>query len=307
MGFFGRLFLPLFAVVTAAGVWLLSAYDRDAVFAIGPRTEDVAKAPGLLAPGAGPVPAPPKVEAERPARERFAGNFDRDDPRPRLALIVTGLGLSKAVTRRVIDDTSPVVTLAFTPYAEDLASLIERARKRGHEVLIAAPMEPGDVKARDAGPDALTVSLAEPALRQRLAWMAERLPHSVGLIGALGDRFARDPAAMRPLLGALAERGMIYIDNRLEGVEPAGSGAVAVAQRGVPTATVRFWIDRILSAEAIDRELAAAAEAAERGGSAVAVAQPYPLTLARIDAWMKAFDRKRLAAAPITAVARDGS
>lgn len=307
MGFFGRLFLPLFAVIAATGIWLLSAYERETLHAIGPHDSDVASAPGLLAPGAGPLAPPPAVKPELPARDRFAGTFDRDDPRPRLALVITGLGLSRAATLRAIDETSPVVTLAFSPYADDLPALVERARARGHEVLIAVPMQPTDVKGRDAGPLALTVSLSDAVLRERFDAMAGRIPGAVGIVGDLGDRFTRDAAAMRPLLDAVAAKGMIYLDNRLEGAEPAAAGSEAVAHAGLARAAVTFWLDRAPVAEAIDRELAAAAEAARRNGAAVAIAEPYPLTLARIAAWMKGFDRKRLAAAPISAVARGGS
>jgi hypothetical protein len=44
-----------------------------------------------------------------------------------------------------------------------------------------------------------------------------------------------------------------------------------------------------------------------RGGSVVVLARPYAITLARVSAWMKTFEEKALAPAPITAVARGGS
>jgi polysaccharide deacetylase 2 family uncharacterized protein YibQ len=307
MGFFAKLFLPLFAVLAATAIWLLSSYDRGTVFAIEAHLGFDAAAPGTLAPGAGPTSRPRRETADIRARDRYAGAFDRNDPRPRLALIVTGLGLERDATLRAIDRTSPVVTLAFSPYAEDLGPLIERARRRGHEVLIAAPMQPADARHRDAGPAALSVALDRPGLLKRFSWMAGRVPASVGIVGDMGDGFARDGAAMQPLLAVLASRGMVYVDNRVEGPAPAAYGAATVAYGGVATATVRFWLDRTPTTGAIDRALDAAAAAARQHGAAVAIAQPYPLTLERIAAWMKRFDRDHLAAAPISAVARLGS
>jgi hypothetical protein len=162
-------------------------------------------------------------------------------------------------------------------------------------------MEPADVRRRDAGPAALTVTHAEGATRQRLGWMLGRIPKHVGIIGEFGDRFARDPVAMKPVFDELAARGLLYVENRLEAPEPGTPG------NGVPAAAVTIWLDRELSAGGIDRAIAEAEAQARRGGSVVVLARPYPLTLARLSAWMKTLDRKSLVAAPISAVAKGGS
>ncbi|HEY7610157.1 MAG TPA: divergent polysaccharide deacetylase family protein [Alphaproteobacteria bacterium] len=303
MGFFGRLFVPLFVVLAAVGGWLVVESEQGTIYAID-------EPEGALAPAAGPrwgrregaaPPATAQTAAERPARERFARPFDRGDARPRVAVIVTGLGLTRDVSFRAIEDLPGEVTLAFSPYAENLPPLIARARVRGHEILVAAPMEPADVKRRDAGPAALTVSHAEGATRQRLAWMLERVPSHVGIVGDLGDRFARDPVAMKPVLDELAAKGLLYVENRLESRESTTIG------NGVPMAAVTVWLDRELSGEAIDREIAAAEAQAKRGGSIVVLTGPYPAALSRVTAWMKTFDRKSMVAAPISAVAKGGS
>jgi hypothetical protein len=296
MGFAARLFVPLFAVLAATGTWLLVEHEQDTIFAID------GDAPGTLAPASGPPGVRPATTAsDRPARERFARAFDKSDARPRVAVVMTGLGLAREASFRAIEDLPPQVTLAFSPYAENLGPLLDRARDKGHEILLAVPMEPADPKRRDAGPAALTVTHSEGATRHRFQWMLGRVHSQVGIIGDLGDRFARDPVAMKPLFEELAAKGMLYVENRLESPEPA-----AVAN-GVPMATVAIWLDRDLSGEAIDREIAAAEALAKRGGSVVVLARPYPATLARVSTWMKTFDAKALAPAPITAVAKGGS
>jgi polysaccharide deacetylase 2 family uncharacterized protein YibQ len=298
MGFFARLFAPLAVVLAATGLWLAAEHERDTVFAVGPGEEQ----PANLSPAAGAALV--KAPGEWPARERFARAFDRADPRPRIAVIVTGLGLLREATLRAIDETPPEVTLAFSPYAENAADLIERARERGHEILLAAPMEPSDPKRRDAGPQALAASLSEAAARQRLDWMLDRGHSQVGVIGDLGDRFARDPAAMKPVLDALAARGLVYVANRFEDGDDEAAPAAA---NGVPAAAVSVWLDRDLSEAAMARALAAAEARARRDGRAVVLAQPYASSLARLGAWLEELEGKGLKPAPITAVAREGS
>jgi hypothetical protein len=290
MGPFLRLFLPLAAILAAGAAWLQIEYGRDPIFAIVPP-----QGPGgaeHLAPGLG---APPGSEAQKNADDL------RQDSRPRIAIIVTGLGLDRALAAKVIAETPPEVTLAFTPYADDGPALIEQARARGHEVLVAVPLEPSDVRRRDAGPLALSVAEPEATTRRRLAAMLARMQGSLGVIGDLGDRFARDPVAMRPIFEELAARRLFYVDNRLE------SGEVVTPETGVPVAAVAIWLDRDLTAAGIDGALAATEALGRRDGAVVAVARPYPLTLERLRAWLDTLDRRALRAAPISAVVRRGS
>jgi hypothetical protein len=62
--------------------------------------------------------------------------------RPRVAIVIGGLGLDPEVTRLAVESLPPEVTLAFSPYAPRLQEWINRARERGHEVLLEVPMEP---------------------------------------------------------------------------------------------------------------------------------------------------------------------
>jgi hypothetical protein len=300
------LFAPLFAVLAATAAWLVVEYEQNTIFAIdGGEIVAEESAPAALATASGPKPngATPAATppGDRPARERFARTFDKSDARPRVVVIITGLGLAHEASIRVIEDLPPEVTLAFSPYAENLAPLLARARDKGHEILLAAPMEPADPKRRDAGPAALSVTHSEGATRQRFQWMLGRVHSQVGVIGDLGDRFARDPVAMKPVFEELAAKGLLYVENRLESPEPAAVGD------SVPTATVAIWLDRDLAGDAIDREIAAAEAEAKRTGSVVVLARPYPVTLARISAWMKTLDQKAYVPAPVSAVAKGGS
>jgi len=306
MGFFARLFVPLAAVLAATALWLVVEYEQNTVFALN----DLEEAPGTLTPALGPIPGAPDAKqppaavpagGEKPARERFARAFDRNDSRPRIAVIISGLGLTREGTERAIDEIPAEVTLAFSPYGENLGPLVARARERGHEILLAVPMEPADVKRRDAGPAALSVNDSEAATRQRFKWMLGRIHSQVGIVGDLGDRFARDPVAMKPLFEELAAHGLLYVDNRLETPEPGMLG------NGVAAASVTVWLDRDLAGDSIDREIANAETLARRDGSVVVLARPYPTTLARVSAWLKTFDRSALVAAPVSAVAKGGS
>ena len=76
----------------------------------------------------------------------------RPNGKPRVSLIVGGLGLNAVTTRAAIERLPPEVTLSFVPYAENLQGWIDQARAQGHEVMLEMPMEPTGYPDNDPGP-----------------------------------------------------------------------------------------------------------------------------------------------------------
>src|SRR5690606_27780599 len=93
---------------------------------------------------------------------------------PRIAVIVTGLGISAKAADEALTRLPAAVTFAFTPYGGELAKLVIRARQNGHEVLLQAPMEPFDYPDNDPGPQTLLTSLSADQNIDRLQWLMSR-------------------------------------------------------------------------------------------------------------------------------------
>ena len=87
----------------------------------------------------------------------YARTFDGKDARPRIAIIVMGMGLSRAATEAAISRLPGAVTLAFTPYAQALDDWASIARRSGHEVLLSLPMESRNVSNRRPWPISVNV------------------------------------------------------------------------------------------------------------------------------------------------------
>ena len=81
----------------------------------------------------------------------YARPFDATDLRPRVAVVMSGLGLSNAATEAAIQGLPGAVTLAFQPYSDGLQRWIGLARAAGHETLLNLPMEPQDYPQSDPG------------------------------------------------------------------------------------------------------------------------------------------------------------
>lgn len=250
------------------------------------------------------LPPPPPSEQpaatdRRDAWQLHGRPFDEQDPRPRIAVVVTGLGLSATATEAAMRQLPGAVTLAFTPYAKRLDEWISQARAAGHEVLLDLPMEPRDYPRDDPGPLTLLTSLSP---EQNLARLDKVLSGGTGYVGVnnmMGSRFAATSRSLRPIFENLKRRGLMFLDGRTEQRVVAAQLAVELA---LPYAVNNVQIDANANRLAIDAALSELERQARNTGFAVGMASPYPVTLERLAHWVTTLARKKLALAPVTAV-----
>ena len=103
-------------------------------------------------------PLPIVAANGRTPSQAYARPFTPQQGRPKVAIIIGGLGFNANATTQAIDELPAEITLSFVPYAQNLQSWIDRARARGHEVMLELPMEPFDPDADDTGPQTLLAS-----------------------------------------------------------------------------------------------------------------------------------------------------
>jgi polysaccharide deacetylase 2 family uncharacterized protein YibQ len=247
------------------------------------------------------IPVIPPAPEQLPYWERYRQPFNMADERPRIAVVLTGLGLSDSATEAAINKLPPAVTLSFSPYARGLERWIALARSRGHEVMLDLPMEPATFPNEDPGPQGLLIKLSPEENLDRLDWVLSRGSAYVGVAGALGSRFTASRSAMEPILQDVKARGLIFLDRRTteESVIPA-----VAAELDLPRAINNRSIDeRQASRVAIDARLAQIERIALTDGYAVAMAQPYPVTLDRLADWATELTARGFVIAPISALA----
>ena len=246
--------------------------------------------------GALPVTASDGRQAWQVYARPLTGGYDR----PRIALIVTGMGLNSTATVAAIDRLPAEVTLAFSPYASGLPDWSQRARGAGHETLIMVPMEPLNYPANDPGPETLLTSLSEQDNLKRLHGVMARFTGYVGLVNHMGSRFTASADAVRPMMAELYARGVMFLDARSTQYSTAARIADEV---GVPRAVNNRYIDNDADAAEIQKHLIELENVARTFGAAVGIGRPYPVTVDTITTWAAGLDAKGLILAPVTAVA----
>ncbi len=227
----------------------------------------------------------------------YAAGFDTSTRRPRVGLVLAGVGLNQALSEAAIHALPGGVTLAFSPYAANPARLLSAARAAEHEYLLSVPMEPQGFPLNDPGRQALMTSLSPEQNRARLEWVLSRITGYVGVIGAegslRGERFASLPEEMQPVLTEFAQRGLLYVDPR-----PGAAPQPLVWSRSVD-----LVIDEPPAAADIDEKLAKLAELAKSKGSALGFAGTVrPVTTQRMATWANGLAAYGLALAPVSAL-----
>ncbi|MFD1704537.1 divergent polysaccharide deacetylase family protein [Methylopila henanensis] len=220
----------------------------------------------------------------------------------RVALLVTGLGVSRDATDEALRALPPEVSAAFLPYAGDVAEQIGRARQDGREVFVQAPMEPFDFPANDPGPQTLLTSLPASANLERLRWSLGRAAGYVGVTPLAGGRFLENADALQPMFAELARRGLMFVGAGGRG----DRSEAAAAQAGLPHAGGgAIAIDRAPDAAAIDAALARLENEAKAKPGVVSVGQlgASPLTLKRIAAWREGLAARGVTLVPVSAAA----
>jgi polysaccharide deacetylase 2 family uncharacterized protein YibQ len=247
---------------------------------------------GLTAPGPSGGPLPIIAADGRTAADAYARPFTPNG-RPKVSVVIGGLGLNAQTTRAAIETLPGEVTLSFAPYAEGLQGWIDLARAHGHEVLLETPMEPADYPANDPGPYTLIAANRPEDTVRKLEWLMSRATGYFGLSNYLGARFVDNDQAMNTFNAVLKARGLAFVDDGL------------AARRGgpIPRASADRVIDDELAAGAIDAQLRALENGANGRGQALGSGFAYPVTINQVRLWAAGLQARGLQLAPASALA----
>ena len=163
-------------------------------------------------------PYPQIANDGRRAATYYRRGFKDPQDRPRISIIVGGLGLSSSLTDQAIRDLPPEVTLAFAPYGKNLDVWANQARAAGHELMVELPMDSTGMDPAQLGPAGLLASRSPLENEQRLDWLLSRFAGYFGVTNYLGNKLSTDNVAFRPVLDQIRVSGAAFIgDDEISG------------------------------------------------------------------------------------------
>ncbi|OFW71859.1 MAG: hypothetical protein A2W02_01295 [Alphaproteobacteria bacterium RBG_16_64_48] len=244
----------------------------------------------------------PKVAADgrrsidvyaRPSRYAVA---NAGDP-PRIAILVTGLGLPNSPPGDVLKGLPAPMSVAYGAYGRNLQDGVTRARDSGHEVLLQIPLEPDNYPTVDPGPHTLLTTLPPEENMKRLQWLMSRYTGYVGVTNHMGAKFEVTSASLTPVLEELKRRGLLYVDDGSVKDSTAGQIAGAI---GLDYSVVSVQID----AGNVAKQLAQLETAAKERGAAIGVVKATPATIKQLADWANKLEAKGFVLVPVSAAVR---
>jgi hypothetical protein len=220
----------------------------------------------------------------------------------RIAIVVSGLGLSQTGTQRAIEKLPEEVTLAFAASGNSLQRWMQEARRSGHEILIQVPFEPFDYPGNDPGPDTLLTTQSAAKNVEDLHKAMGKITNYTGVMNYLGGRFLSSPDAMEPVMRDIGKRGLLFLDDGSSAQSKSGSLAKTLA---VPHAFADMQLDGELNSDAILKKLDELERVARRNGSAIGVASAFDESIDAISKWSEAAAMRGIEIVAVSALADD--
>jgi uncharacterized protein len=219
--------------------------------------------------------------------------------RPRIAIVLGGMGLNPQLTRQALRDLPSTVTFAFAPYGDAVQKLAGEARAQGHEIMLHLPMEPFGYPAVDPGPRTLRAGDEAGANAENLAWLLSRFAGYSGIVNYMGARLGGDESALRPVLAEIGKRGLVWLDDG-----SASRSLVHDIAREIDLPVRRGQIIDDASYDGIRRRLAQLEEEAHRSGVAIGNGAGLAVTIDAVQAWARDLAQRGVDLVPASVIFR---
>lgn len=294
----------LVAPQSVGAMLVVPAVNQDAFARIPDRPSDPPLVPApdtalVEQSSEGPLPKIGR-DGRRPWQVYAGPGPAADDQRPRIAIIVGRLGLSRPSGIEAIRRLPGAVTLAFDATAKGIPDWISRARQAGHEVLIMQPVRSVKFPIVDEGPLAIQAALPPADNIKRLEQTLTRGGGYIGVLTTPEGDLATHEQSLRAVMESLHKRGLMIVDG---GGTPNTLVPRVANALGQPAAVIDVLLDAEPSRAAIEAKLAELETMARNGKAAVGFAQALPVTLDRLVAWIPTLSSKGIALVPVSAVA----
>ena len=278
--------------VTAASYRRVQDLERGVALAAAPDKALLEKISGVAKPL-------PKIDSRgRKPWEVYARPLTGSEQGQQVALMMVGLGLSRAATIAAIRKLPAEVSLVFEPYAPDLEDWLLRARLAGHEVFVSLPMESGRFPNEDAGPMALTTTVQVVDNLKRLHSVLASFGGYVGVVSTMGSKFNTADGQLKPVLQEIKNRGLMFVD----ATRGKSSAPTLAAEIDLPVVKNNVVLDDPPSSNLIQRKLRNLETFVSKNATAIALAHPYPVSIHQLQAWTKTLAEKKLVLVPVSAL-----
>ncbi len=193
--------------------------------------------------------------------------------------------------------TLTIAILPRTVYAKTLARLAARNNK---EVMLHLPMQ--SVEHHQHSPGTLDLHMTRKEFNQQLRLNLNSVPYIRGVNNHMGSLLTRHPGHMTWLMDELSRRGGLYfIDSKTTNKSIADRIAM---EYKVPNLSRDFFLDPDHEESTLRRQFDRFIQKVNRRGFALAIAHPYPKTIAFLKAHLNELAEQGITLIPVSELVR---
>lgn len=193
----------------------------------------------------------------------------------RLAVIIDDCGGANLDPMRKLISTKLPFSFAIIPFKQNSSAALNLALSSGNPALLHLPMEPEDAGQMSEGRHTILTNMSDEKIQAMVQEALDSLPGVVGMNNHQGSKATSDRQVMGDVLQVCQKQNLFFVDSSTS----SHSVALKTAREmGVPTGRNLHFLDNQANVEAIHEQMEAAAEMADRYGSAIVICHARPAT-----------------------------
>ncbi|MDF3047603.1 MAG: hypothetical protein K0R73_721 [Candidatus Midichloriaceae bacterium] len=245
------------------------------------------------APAASATPAVPE-----PYKYRVNQLSPEDAKKAKVALIITGLGLSKNQTLEVLESKYKA-TLGFSPYANDLEGWVDQAVDKGYEVMLNLPMQPVDYQTNDPGAYAMLQNLDKGQNLERLENLLSYSKKVIGVYSLPNEVFSSTKSSMSDIINHLAANNIMLVYGNKKNQDDIKE---ACKKSSLECLSPSISSDTELNEDKIYKKLQLLENEAMKNGYSIGYLNGYPVSMRALKKWLQQLDSSKVILTPISVV-----
>ena len=193
---------------------------------------------------------------------------------PLVAIIIDDLGYDKKIALK-LSKLNARLTFSILPFSPFQKSIARLSREKGFGIMLHLPMEPLEYPNIDPGPGTLLTSMTPDQLTRQLEKDLDAVPYIRGVNNHMGSKMTAESGQMYQIFSILKKRGLYFVDSRTT-AETLCKPSARLFQ--IPFAQRDIFLDHLVEAQFIRKQLKELVRIAQRNGYAVGIGHPHSLT-----------------------------
>ena len=217
-----------------------------------------------------------------------------------LAIIIDDMGTTLQEARSLAAIGVPL-TFSVIPGLRSYREVASFAAANGIETMIHIPMQSKGWPQRRLEPNGLLVDMDAAEISERVNGFIRDIPRAVGANNHMGSEFTEHEEKLRPVLEALKERGLFFVDSV---TTPASAGQRLARELGVKSSRRQVFLDNEQNSNYIRGQLNQAVRVARKNGAAIAICHPHPATIQVLAALLPGLEQQGVRLVPASKLVR---